>query len=191
VVRAFIAVDLEPHVIEKICRAIGDLKPLLPGVRWVAPKNFHLTIKFLGDIDETRIDEIGAALADTICPFPRLIINAKGLGVFPDLRRPRILWVGLVGSTLTTLAERVESALQPLGFAVEPRPFTPHLTIGRWRQYDRPPKSLGEELVRWRVHEFGESVVDQVILYQSVLKPEGAIYQALKVVTLDDKRSGE
>ena len=189
-IRAFIAVDLELQVIENICRTIDDLRPLLPAIRWVSPRNFHLTLKFLGDIEETRIHEIGAVLADRICPFPRLSINAKGLGVFPSLRRPRILWVGLAGSAITTLATRVESVLQPLGFAAEQRPFTPHLTIGRWRQLDRPSKTLGEELARWRKLEFGDSVVDKIILYQSVLKPEGATYQTLKVVALAGETTG-
>jgi 2'-5' RNA ligase len=190
VIRAFIAVDLESQVIENICRAISDLKPLIPGIHWVSAKNFHLTLKFLGDVEESRIDDIGANLADKIGPFPRLSINAKGLGVFPDRRRPRILWVGLTGNALTALAARVESALDPLGFAAEQRPFTPHLTIGRWRQYDRAPKNLGEALASWRNREFGESKVCQVTLYQSVLKSEGAIYRSLKVVALDGEISG-
>ena len=186
-IRAFIAVDLDPQVIENICRTIGDLKRLIPGIRWVPPKNFHLTLKFLGDIEESRIHGIGAALAEGICPFPRLIINAKGLGVFPDLRRPRILWAGLTGSALTTLAARVESALEPLGFAAEQRLFTPHLTIGRWRHFDRSPEALGEELANWRDYGFGESLIDKVVLYQSVLKPEGATYQMLKAVSLNER----
>jgi 2'-5' RNA ligase len=190
VIRAFIAVDIEPQVIENICRAIGELKALIPGIRWASPKNFHLTIKFLGNIQEACVQDIAAALADKICPFPRLSINAKGLGVFPDLRRPRILWVGLAGNELTTLAARVESALQPLGFALELRSFTPHLTIGRWRQDDRPAKTLGEALASWRNCEFGDSVVDKIILYQSVLKPEGATYQTLRVVALAGETTG-
>jgi 2'-5' RNA ligase len=120
-------------------------------------------------------------------PFPRFIINAKGLGVFPDLRRPRILWVGLAGSQLLTLAAQVESALQLLGFVSEKKPFTPHLTIGRWRQFDRPPKTLSEALAHWRDCEFGESIIDKVVLYQSVLKPEGATYQTLKIVSLNEQ----
>jgi 2'-5' RNA ligase len=189
VIRTFIAVDLDPQVTENICRAISELKPLIPGIRWVSPKNFHLTLKFLGDIEETCVQDIGAALSDKICPFPRLSINAKGLGVFPDLRRPRILWVGLAGNGLAKLAAHVEKALRTLGFAAEQRPFTPHLTIGRWRQFDRPAKTLGEALASWRDREFGESLVDKMILYQSVLKPEGAIYQTLKVVPLNEQRS--
>lgn len=189
-IRAFIAIDLDPQVIENIRRTIEDLKPLIPGVRWVSAKNFHLTLKFLGDVEESLIDNVSAALSGALCPFPRLSINAKGLGVFPNLRRPRILWVGLAGNALTTLAARVESALEPLGFAAGQRPFTPHLTIGRWRQIDRPPKTLGEALASWRNRNFGESTVDKMVLYQSVLKPDGPIYQTLEVVTLKDKNTG-
>jgi 2'-5' RNA ligase len=190
VIRAFIAIDLDPRVSEKLCQAIGELKQLLPAVRWVSPQNFHLTLKFLGDIDESRVETIGVALVEALCPFSRLSINAKGLGVFPDLRRPRVLWVGLAGNGLMALAARVESALEPLGFASEQRPFTPHMTIGRWRQYDRAPKSLGEALAGWRNREFGESTVDKVVFYQSVLKPEGAIYHTLRVVALEGKGRG-
>jgi 2'-5' RNA ligase len=191
VIRAFIAVDLQPQVIEQICQAINDLKHRIPGIRWIAPQNFHVTLKFLGDIEETQIGVIGAALTDRIRPFPRMTINAKGLGVFPDLRRPRILWVGLTGNTLPALAARVQSALEPLGFAAEQRPFTPHLTIGRWRQIDRPPGTLSQDLARWRDREFGEFLIGRVTLYRSVLNSEGATYQALKVVALDDKRSSD
>jgi len=190
VIRAFIAVDLDSFVIEKLCQAIGELKLLLPTVRWVAPQNFHFTLKFLGDIDESQVEAIGAALVEALCPFSRLSINAKGLGVFPDLRRPRVLWVGLAGNDLTALAARVESALEPLGFAAEQRPFTPHLTIGRWRQYDRAPKSLGEALAGWRNREFGESTIDNVVFYQSVLEPKGATYHTLRVVALEGAKAG-
>ena len=189
-IRAFIAVDLDPRVIEKLCQAIGELKRLLPAVRWVSPQNFHLTLKFLGDIDECRVEAISTALVEALCTFSRLSINAKGLGVFPDLRRPRVLWVGLAGNDLTALAARVESALEPLGFAAQQRPFTPHMTIGRWRQYDRAPKSLGEALAGWRNREFGESKVDKVVFYQSVLKPEGATYHKLRVVALEGAKGG-
>jgi 2'-5' RNA ligase len=192
-VRTFIAVDIDPQVREKISRAITQLRPRFLGVRWVAPANFHLTLKFLGDTEQTRIEAIGAALEERLRPFPRCTINAKGLGVFPDLRRPRIIWVGLAGNELATLAAHVESALLPLDFAPEKRNFSPHLTIGRWRQTDRPSNSLGQELASWKDYEFGATTVDEVILFQSVLKPEGATYYRLKSVTLSNlvKESGD
>lgn len=183
-IRAFIAVSLDPKVIDKIADASALLKPQIAAVRWVAPVNFHLTLKFLGDIDEGLIEPIGAALREQLRLFPRFTINAKGLGVFPGPKRPRVLWVGLTGDDLILLASRVDSALQPLGFAQESRTFTPHLTIGRWRQSDQAPKSLGRELENWKVHDFGRSNVESVRLMQSVLKPEGATYHDLMTVPL-------
>jgi 2'-5' RNA ligase len=187
VIRAFVAVDLEPQTILQIVEAIDRLRPRMPGIRWLLPANFHLTLKFLGDIDETRVEPIAAALERDLCPFSCFTINAKGLGVFPDLKRPRILWVGLVGDELNALASRVEKALVPFGFAAERRAFTPHLTVGRWRQFDGSPKELGHEIERWRGHDFGRSKIDEVTLFQSVLKPQGAVYFPLKVVRLINK----
>src|SRR6266705_5449686 len=167
VIRAFIAVEIDPQVIDKISAAINQLKSRVSGVRWVNVTNIHLTLKFLGDVEESQINQIGAALEAQLHPFPRFTINAKGLGVFPDLRRPRILWFGLTGNELARLTTTVESALLPLGFAPEKRSFTPHLTIGRWRQFDRPPLTLEQELEHWQHYEFGRSTVDQVILFRS------------------------
>ena len=190
-IRAFIAIDIDPQVRENITRAIGQLRSRVLEVRWIAPANFHLTLKFLGDIEQTQIEAIGAALEERLRPFPRFTINAKGLGVFLDLRRPRIMWIGLAGNELTTLAAQVELALLPLGFAPEKRNFTPHLTIGRWRQTDRPSKTLGQELESLKDYQFGASNVDEVILFQSVLKPEGAIYTRAKAVTLRNDHSDD
>jgi RNA 2',3'-cyclic 3'-phosphodiesterase len=182
VIRAFIAVDLDPSVIERIYAAIDNLKTRIAAVRWVPKANLHLTIKFLGDIDEMALDPISTALREGLRLFPPCTINAKGLGVFPDLRRPKILWVGLTSNELGRMAEKVESSLLALGFAAEKRLFTPHLTIGRWRQFDRPPQTLAQELGSWREFVFGTCTVEKIILFQSVLKPSGATYNRLATV---------
>ena len=183
-IRAFIAIDLDRQIIDKIGRAMDDLKPRIPAIRWLPRTNLHLTIKFLGNVEEAQIDPLCAALRNELRLFPRCTINAKGLGVFPDLKRPKILWVGLTGNELAQLAARVDSSLVPLGFAPEKRSYTPHLTIGRWRQFDRPPRILAQELEFWRSFEFGACVAGQIILFQSVLKPEGATYYQLATVQL-------
>jgi len=126
VIRAFIAIEIDPVTASQIAAAIEQLKARSAAIRWVGAGNIHLTLKFLGNIDESKIEPIGAALTDALCPFQRFTINAKGLGVFPNPKRPRVLWVGLVGSRLTELAVVVESALVPLGFAREEKTFTPH-----------------------------------------------------------------
>ena len=186
-IRAFIAVEVAPTTIASIASAIAQLKPKLPAIRWAAPANFHLTVKFLGDIEARQVDAIGKALEPALTPFPRCTINAKGLGVFPGLRQPKILWVGFFGDQLAWLVASVDAKLAPLGFPSEQRGFTPHLTIGRWRQSDRPPGNLKKELDRWRDCDFGATNVDQVILFHSVLKPTGAVYSQLKVIKLNDQ----
>jgi RNA 2',3'-cyclic 3'-phosphodiesterase len=184
VIRAFIAADLSPEIIDKICLTVEGLKPRIGAIRWLPKTNLHLTIKFLGDIESSQVESIGKALQVELKLFPRCTISAKGLGVFPDLRRPKIFWVGLIGDELTTLAAKVESTLLPLGFAPEQRAFTPHLTIGRWRQSDRPAKTLQQELEKWRNFEFGTCALEQIILFESLLKPEGATYYKLATVPL-------
>lgn len=187
-IRAFIAIEIDAATVRRIAAAIEQLKARIGAIRWVGAGNFHLTLKFLGNIDERSIEPIGVALADALRPFPRLTINAKGLGVFPNPKRPRVIWVGLVGNDLVSLKAKVDLALTPLGFAPEEKHFTPHLTIGRWRQGERADRTaettLDQELGKWSEHEFGASPINEVILFQSDLKPAGPIYRRLKVVML-------
>jgi 2'-5' RNA ligase len=180
VIRAFVAVKFDPPLIRRVCEVAAELNPRLPAVRWVPPENLHLTLKFLGGVDEERIETVAKRLAEALRDFPRFSIHAKGLGVFPDLRRARVLWVGLHGDSLQALASQIETALELSGFAREKRAFAPHLTIGRWRQYDGSPVKLRQELERWNEWEFGSSAVEQVFLFQSILHRQGAVYRPLK-----------
>ncbi|MGH7930446.1 MAG: RNA 2',3'-cyclic phosphodiesterase [Candidatus Binatia bacterium] len=184
-IRAFIAVEIDPAVLQCIVQATDELRPKISDIRWAPQANCHLTLKFLGAIDEGQIDNIGAVLERALSPFPRCIINAKGLGVFPDVKRPRILWVGIEGKPLASLAERVETALAPLGFEKEQRTFTPHLTIGRWRAFKRSARDLRDVLEKWKEHDFGGSTVCEVKLFQSILNPRGAEYRCLKTARLN------
>ena len=129
-IRAFIAIEIDPQLVRQISAVVADLQPRIAGIRWVSQANFHLTLKFLGDIEENKIEPIAQALELALRPFPRFTINAKDLGVFPDLKRPRVLWIGLEGKKLLELASKVETALEPLGFAPEKKRFKPHLTVG-------------------------------------------------------------
>lgn len=183
-IRAFIAVELDRAVLGRIVAATDDLKRKLTNVRWIPQDNCHLTLKFLGDIDETQVEPVGAALERAVSPFPRFTINAKGLGVFPDATRPRVLWVGIEGKPLASLAEKIELALAPLGFEREKRNFTPHLTIGRWRQFKHSDMNLTDVLEKHRNDDFGPTAVDETVLFQSILNPGGAVYRRLKTARL-------
>lgn len=183
-IRAFIGVQIAAEVRARISQAIAQLAPEISGIRWVREDNFHFTLKFLGIIEEPQIEPISNALAQAIRPFRRFTINAKCLGVFPDVKRARVLWVGLEGIEMLALAKSVETVLEPFGFPRENTIFRPHLTIGRWRHPSGSRQELGGKLKRWSDIEFGESAVDEVVLFQSVLKPGGAVYRPLKTVRL-------
>lgn len=189
-IRAFIAVDLDDPVIEKVCNVVEILKPRITEIRWLRKENLHLTLKFLGNIAESQVEPITAALRHPLGLFSPCTISAKGLGVFPDFRRPKILWVGLTGDQLVQLAAEIESALMPLGFTPENRAFTPHLTIGRWREGSRPAKNLRQEIDSLNDFEFGACAVRQIVLFQSVLKPEGASYSELRTIQLGTELGG-
>ena len=189
-IRAFIAVDLDDPVIEKVCNVVEILKPRITEIRWLRKENLHLTLKFLGNIAESQVEPITAALRHPLGLFSPCTISAKGLGVFPDFRRPKILWVGLTGDQLVQLAAEIESALMPLGFTPENRAFTPHLTIGRWREGSRPVKNLRQEIDSLNDFEFGACAVRQIVLFQSVLKPEGASYSELRTIQLGTELAG-
>lgn len=190
-IRAFIAIDLDDRVIEKVYNVIGILKSRITDIRWVKRENLHLTLKFLGNIAESQVEPIAAALTHPLGLFSPCTISAKGLGVFPDFRRPKILWVGLTGNRLVQLAAEIESALMPLGFTPENRAFTPHLTIGRWREGSRPAKNLRQEIDNLNDFEFGACAVRQIVLFQSVLKPEGASYSELRTIQLGAELAGD
>ena len=157
-------------------------------VRWTPAENLHVTLKFLGDVDEDRVGSMRAALRDALSGVSGFCAAVKGLGVFPDARRPRVLWAGLAAADMVRTARLVERALEPLGVEPETERFRPHVTIGRWWRPEPGSAGLREELARWRDREFGEFRIDAVTLFHSTLRPAGAVYDPLEVFPLDGAR---
>jgi 2'-5' RNA ligase len=184
VIRAFVGIRIDPEVTRQIYEAQARLEQPLKGIRWVKDQSLHLTLKFLGEIPEERVAAVGDALERAARSRERFVFGCRGLGVFPDIRRPRVLWAGLEGKWLVPLAAAVEERLEAAGFARERREFKPHLTIGRWREFDGRAELLRQQLEHWTDHDFGVSPVNEVIFFQSVLKPDGAVYTPLKVFSL-------
>ncbi len=182
--RLFVAVKISPEVAERICRAQDRLAPLLKDIRWIRRESLHLTLKFLGHVEDSRIDDVETAAQVAVAPLPRFDVSCRGLGAFPDIRRPRVLWAGLEGGALPALADATEQALEPLGFPREKRDFRPHLTIGRWREGARGGDALGRVVDDWRGRDFGRFAVDEAVLFQSTLRRDGAVYTALKTFPL-------
>jgi len=185
-IRAFIAVPIGAEMKGKISAVRELLKETLADIRWVGEDGIHLTLKFLGGIEEEKVPSIARRL-EPLAQRASFDIYARGLGVFPDIKRAQVLWVGLEGAALGPLARQVEEALEAEGFQRERRPFRPHLTIGRWHRSGSPPEPLKRALARWQDHDFGASRVNEVVLFQSLTNPDGAVYVPLQVIRLSSR----
>lgn len=184
-IRAFIAVPMPPEVV----RAATDMRTrcskIRGAVRWVAPEKIHLTLKFLGDMDADRVAPVGKALAGVAAAAGAFRLAAGGLGVFPSVKRPRVLWMGIRGETapLIVFARQLDDALTGLGFAAERRPFKAHLTLGRFTA-KCDPRQLADTLLSAADADAVPFSAGRVILFQSELKPSGAVYTPLAAVPL-------
>ncbi len=181
--RVFVGVPVGAAVAERISAVRNEFGG--EAVRWVPAENLHLTLKFLGDVEEAQVVSIRSALREALAGTAGFGVTARGLGVFPDARRPRVLWMGLAAPELAQAAGQVDRALEPLGVERAATRFRPHATIGRWRRPEPPGVSLREELTRWRDREFGEFRMDAVTLFRSTLRPAGATYSPLEVFRLE------
>jgi RNA 2',3'-cyclic 3'-phosphodiesterase len=190
VIRAFVAVVLDEGVRSAVAATIERLRPLGSAVAWVPPRNLHVTLHFLGDQSEERLAEAEAALADAAAGSAPLDVTFHGIGAFPGLERPRILWVGLAHGALEVrrLQARVTDALAVRGFGKEERAWHPHLTIGRvhderrWRRETGPP--LRSALAQAATTTFGTQRVAEVALMRSELSPAGARYTLRRALSL-------
>lgn len=178
--RAFIALELTDGIRRSLAETIEDFKTGGADVRWVKPDSIHLTLKFLGDIEENLVPSLAAHLERAAGPFAPFSLHVAGTGIFPSSGRPRVIWAGIEGmGILEPLQRAVESEMEPLGFPREKRPFHPHLTLGRVRSASRLSPLL-DRLKRQRDRRFGEMTVGGIVLFRSTLLPAGAVYQRLK-----------
>jgi 2'-5' RNA ligase len=179
--RAFVAVDLVADVVSEIEALVQQIKGRVPGAKWVAPKNLHLTLRFLGEADEQTLSALSETVASVVRECQPFELEFRGIGFFPSAKRPRILWIGInkPPEVLLELQRELEAATTRHGFEPERRDFSPHLTVARFRKPQSDPKFV--ELTReLGEHLFGISPVGEVVLYRSILKPSGAEYQVLR-----------
>ena len=189
-IRAFIAISLPGPLLEQLGRLQRQLERAIPprSVRWVQPAGIHLTLKFLGETPVDKLPAIEAALAALARSAPPCPFTVTGLGCFPNLSRPRVIWVGVQEPTgrLARLQDAVEEAVAPFGFPPEGRGFSPHLTLGRvQRQASRSDTArIGQAVAQTAVGELGRVPATHFHLIRSVLKPSGAEYTTLSTFTL-------
>ena len=171
----------------KISGIQEKLKAAGADVSWTRPEGMHLTLKFFGEIEDKRIPKIEKALDAVVDGIPTFTLSVSGMGTFPDMRRPRVIWIGLKedGGNLLRLQKGVEEDLKKTGFPSEDRRFTPHITLGRIRSNKNTDKLL-RLIEEGKVEELGSFDVSEVHLIKSELKPAGAEYTELYSIILSN-----
>ena len=174
--RLFIAVELPETVKNAIGEYIDSLRGLINNVKWVAPANLHLTIKFLGEVKEPDIKGISDGVSKTAAEFSPFVMGLSHVGFFPSRRNPRVIWLGADGGEdcLIDLFHDLENHLEELGFDREARTFSPHLTIGRVKRHERT--TVPEGLPEFDPVTFD---VNSIALIKSTLTPQGPLYEKL------------
>jgi 2'-5' RNA ligase len=187
--RTFFAVDLPDLQRERVAALQDELRAQGLAARWVPAANLHLTLKFLGAVPVARLAAIQDAAAAALADWAPIALSLVGLGVFPHLRRPRVLWVGVEGETarLVDLQQGLEAALAAVGCAPENRPFQSHLTIARFKEAV-PPVRVAAALEAFRAFTAPTFAVAALELFESRLRPEGPTYHRLARFPLDGGR---
>ncbi|MCP4109934.1 MAG: RNA 2',3'-cyclic phosphodiesterase [Desulfobacteraceae bacterium] len=178
--RTFIAFNLQEHIISHIRTVQNSMKSHEFKASWVRPENIHLTLKFLGNINEADVEKIGRKISDSASEYSPISLAAKGVGVFPGIKRPRVIWIGLKGQTdiLIELQKKLDENLEQIGFPRENRPFKAHLTLARIRGHIDSKKLLDaiKEIGDFESETF---IAGNLTLFKSDLKPTGAVYTKL------------
>lgn len=176
--RLFVALEIPSTARKNLATLIASLRAITREPRWVRAENLHVTLKFLGEVEESKLAAVHTALGGIRSHQP-VTLAFRGLGFFPNEKKPRVLWAGIeASSNLKTLAADIEGAMESCGIAREKREFSPHLTLARLE------RSLGEALCKAIAEnaqrEFGSQRTGEFHLVQSKLKPSGAEYTTLK-----------
>jgi 2'-5' RNA ligase len=179
-IRSFIAVEIPVGIRQEIKRLLADIQNTEADVKWVRPEGIHLTFKFLGSVKEDVVEKVALAVRPVVEAWRPFRLKAHGVGCFPGIRNPRVLWIGLEqeeGSAVR-LQQEIETKTAELGFSPESRPFQPHLTLGRVRS----PKgrNLLIKMLETNSHlDLSSFPVDRVFLFRSDLRPGGSVYTKL------------
>lgn len=184
--RVFVAVPLPDAVIRQLGSLQKELRRFDFNLRWTRPETIHLTLKFLGEVPATGIEGIGAAVASAVKGHSAFRLAARGVGVFPSVRRARVLWTGLSGGTdgLQKLQSDIDRALSAIGHAPDDRRFSGHLTLGRFSG-PPDPEAVLDMMKAYADYTAGTFSAEAVHVIQSDLKPGGPVYTDLNVIRLN------
>ena len=180
-IRAFLAIELPPDIKDLIEGIKERLMPELKGIRWTRPEGMHLTLKFFGDLFQEDVVRISEVVGRNVMNIAPMELNIGLPGGFPSLKKPRVLWLGIGGDTqrLVALQTEIEGKLKECGFPGEKRPFKPHLTLGRARSRGGIISGAEDVITKTGAPGTHRFDVRELILFESELKPDGAVYTKL------------
>ena len=187
--RSFIAIEIQAVIQNAIADNIASIKKTLPKplIRWVAPQNVHLTLKFLGDVSPAQLKQLAETLNEEAASHEMFSMSVGGLGAFPTQRRARVIWIGLnAPPALTALQNAVDEAAAQLGYLKEERPFSPHLTIGRVGQTASTSdlQHIRSALESTKVGILGTVRVQAIHIFKSDLQTGGSVYTLLYTLSM-------
>ena len=190
--RSFIAVEIPAEIQSAIAHSIASFKKTLPKplIRWVAPQNVHLTLKFLGDVSPANLERLAEAIKVEAASHEIFSMSVGGLGAFPTHGRARVIWIGLdAPPALAALQRGVDAVAAKLGYPTEERPFSPHLTIGRVAQNASASdlQRIHAALDATKVGILGTVRVQAVHIFKSDLQPGGSVYTLLYSLSMKIK----
>lgn len=179
-IRTFIAIDFPQEIKKELAVLIQEFQKTGVKATWSKVENLHLTLKFLGETPLDQLEKVKEALNSVAGRLQPFQASLRGMGGFPNNRRPRVVWVGVAAGEkeMVALAGQVEAALEPLGYEKEEREFTPHLTLGRIK-FPKANRALEEKFSEGEERSFGEWQVEEIELVKSTLHPAGPIYEVI------------
>jgi 2'-5' RNA ligase len=180
--RGFIAIDINNT--QNVLNLLQEITNSNADVKLVEPQNIHITLKFLGDVEETNIDEIEQIMKDSVKGIKPFLLKLRGTGVFPNHNYIRIVWIGIKGTeVIEKISRSIDEGLSQLGFKREKRGFSAHLTIGRVKTA-KNKQLLLTAIEKYKDFDFSTHEVNSIKLKKSVLTPKGPIYTTLREVKL-------
>jgi len=190
VIRSFLAFEIPEEIKETVFFIYKGLKSSSLDVRWVKRENIHLTVVFMGNVKESDIESIGRAVEKTCNKYAPFKIRIKGAGVFSSLRNARVLWIGVEGDIerMSYFRDSLQKRLKPFGIKTENRKFSPHITVGRFRKGFNQTSKLKEVIDKFKDVISPETVLKELVLFKSELRPDGAIYTKLNSWPIKGKK---
>jgi RNA 2',3'-cyclic 3'-phosphodiesterase len=180
-IRSFLAFSLPAEIRSVVEQVHEGLKGASRDVKWVRPASVHLTLVFLGSVDEEEVPALSGAVRGVCEGFGPFRLAVRGTGLFPNPRRPRVIWLGLEGDVerMGGLRDALQEVLEPFGIERERRPFRPHLTLGRFRKGGFMDDRLASAMDGWTEVESPACTLTELVLFKSDLRRGGAVYTEL------------